>query len=118
LKPSQVLTSSVPIIPYTSNSTTVYLSNEESTMNASVLNIVYFVLTKQVPPCRIFYSGTLFFQDDKVLIVIDASKFETIIDMQIKKRQIIIDGFIVYTNCQRTLDIISSPIFCYLQTSS
>jgi hypothetical protein len=66
---------------------------------------------------RIIYTSTLFFQDDHSLIVVGASKFEIIIDMQTIKRQIIIDGIMIHKNCQRTLDV-SLPMTCHCPTSS
>ncbi|CAF0885714.1 unnamed protein product [Rotaria sordida] len=130
----QVSTTSISTIPYRHNSTTVYSSTEESNLNTSASTMtktimtnessnstlnqtIDFSLTEQVPPCRIFHTSTLFFQDDHTLIVIGASKFETIIDMQRIKKRIIINGVMVHENCQRTLDI-STPIVCYPSTAS
>jgi hypothetical protein len=70
-----------------------------------------------VPPYRILHTSTFFFQDDQLLVVVGASKFETIIDMQTIERQIIIDGIMVYKNCQRTLEI-SLPMICHPEISS
>ncbi|CAF3388261.1 unnamed protein product [Rotaria sp. Silwood1] len=158
IQPSRVPTSSLSTTSYTRTSTTVYVSNEDPTLNASVSNATMSytetstisvpsttntittseslnstsnqtisnittclekisMTQEQVPPCRILHTSTLFFQDDRTLVVIGASKFETIIDMQIIKRQIIIDGVMLYTNCQRILDT-SSPVVCYPSTSS
>ncbi|CAF0779840.1 unnamed protein product [Adineta steineri] len=62
------------------------------------------IIQEQTAPYRISYTSTLFFQDEHTLIVVGASKFETFLDMQTIERYIIIDGVMVYNNCQRVID--------------
>ncbi len=68
-------------------------------------------------PYKITYTSTLFFQDNHSILVVGASKFETKIDTQGIKRQLQINGVLVYTNCQRTIDV-SLPITCHSSISA
>ncbi|CAF0965705.1 unnamed protein product [Adineta ricciae] len=62
-------------------------------------------LQEQTPPYRISLTSTLFYQDEHILVVVGASKFEITLDMQTKQQNIVINGVMIYNKCQRTIDL-------------
>lgn len=63
-------------------------------------------------PYRITHTSTIYDRDVQALVVVGASKSESIIELGALKQRIIINGILVTQQCQRTIDI-SVPPFCH-----
>ncbi|CAF0913963.1 unnamed protein product [Adineta ricciae] len=88
--------------------TTIILPNTTSNNtqhNAEICIRKLPLLQEQTSPYRISLTSTLFYQDEHILVVVGASKFEITLDMQTKQQHIVINGVMAYNKCQRTIDL-------------
>ncbi|UJR32931.1 hypothetical protein I4U23_020392 [Adineta vaga] len=95
-----------------SNTQTIVFSttNPNVTSNETLRDVEVCIrklplIQEQTSPYGFSLTSTLFYQDEHILVVVGASKFETILNMQTKQRGIVINGIMVYNKCQRTLDV-------------